>query len=204
MATNEQKHVLLTFPSLQQMYQELKHGQQLISKRMDTLEESIRHTNTPKSTAQSPSVMTSILQGSFDEIGDILTIQVCDFPQLRKVNKAWHSPMFSIGDKVRVRLAVYPSGVGRGQGSHVSVSLTLMEVLRKEEPMCLDYNVSVAAIGQHTHKTLELCTTHYRPPPPPPPLTRLQPSPPPTRLPPPTRQPACSARFRFPSPGEVL
>ena len=74
MATNEQKHVLLTFQSLQQMYQELKHGQQLISKRMDTLEESIRHTDTPKSTAQSPSVMTSILQGSFDEIGDILTI----------------------------------------------------------------------------------------------------------------------------------
>ena len=92
----------------------------------------------------------------------VLTFRVRDFPQLRKEKKAWHSPPFSIGAKVRVRVAVYPSGVGRDQGSHVSVSLILMvEVVQKEEDMYLQYNVSVDAIGRHTSaipKTLELCT----------------------------------------------
>ena len=103
--------------------------------------------------------MKSILQVNLDEIGDTLTFQVTDFPQLKREKKAWHSSPFRIGDKVRVHLAVYPSEVGRGQGSHVSVSLILTEVVKKEDYMELQCNVSVAAIGQHRsamHKTLEL------------------------------------------------
>ena len=63
---------------------------------------------------------------------------------------------------LRVCLAVYPSGFGRGQGSHVSMSLVLMEVVMKEMDMWQPYNVSVTAIGQHgqaTPMTLELCTS---------------------------------------------
>ena len=181
MTANQQKHTLLTFQSLhrsnQQMKQELHQSSQQMEKdrrelrslkddirrEIDSLEERIRrNSNTPESTAQSLSRMKSILQVSLDKIGDTLTFRVRDFPQLRKEKKAWHSFPFSIGDKVRVHLAVYPSGVGRGQGSHVSVSLILMEVVQKEEEMCLQYNVSVAAIGQHTSatpKTLELCSS---------------------------------------------
>ena len=211
MTANQQKHMLLTFQSLQrsnqQMKQELHQSSQQMERKLqqqmekdrqelrslkddirreiDSLEESIRrNTNTPESTAQSLSRMKSILQVSLDKIGDTLTFRVRDFPQLRKEKKAWHSFPFSIGDKVRVHLAVYPSGVGRGQGSHVSVSLILKEVLQKEEDMYLEYNVSVAAIGQHrsaTHKTLELCSSRDI-------LMIL----------------ACSAHFPFPSPGEVL
>ena len=189
MTANQQKHMLLIFQLLQrsnERYQELK---QLMSREIDSLEESIRlNTSTPESTAQSLSCMKSILQVSLDKIGDTLTFRVRDFPRLRKKKKVWHSPPFSIGAKVRVRLAVYPSGLGRGQGSHVSVSLILMEVVQKEEEMYLQYNVSVAAIGQHTSatpKALELCSfgwgdkaTYSRP--------------------------HCSARFSFPSPGEML
>ena len=79
---------------------------------------------------------------------------------------------------------MHPSGVGRGQGSHVSVSLILVEV---REDTYLEYNVSVAAKGQHTSaipKELELCTciTVYRD----------------------VDPPHCSVYFPFPSPGEVL
>ena len=201
MTANQQKHMLLTFQSLQQTNQRMKTELQLLKsdvhKEIDSLEESIRrNTNTPESTAQSLSRMKSILQGSLDEIGDTLTFRVSDFPQLGKEKEAWHSPPFSIGDKVRVHLTVYPSGVGRGQGSHVSVSLILTEVVQKEEDMWLQYNVSVAAIGQGsaTHTTLELCTFRKGDK---------------------ARYPSiltgssmygalCSARFHFPSPGEVL
>ena len=117
-----------------------------------------------------------------------VTFQMSDFCRLRK-EKEWHSPQFSIQDKARVRLAVDPSGVGRGQGSHVSMSLILTEVVQKEEEMYLEYNVSVAAIGQNTSatpKTLELCTV---------------------RLTDNTKRVGrllCSAHFPLPSPGEVL
>ena len=183
MTANQQKHMLLTFQSLQrsnqQMKQELHQSSQQMEKdrrelcslkddirrEIDSLEESLRfNTNTPESTAQSLSRIKSILQVSLDEIGDSLTFRVRDFPQLREEKKAWHSLPFTIGAKVRVCLAVYPSGVGRGQGSHVSVSLILMEVVQKEEDMHLQYNVSVAAIGQHrsaTPKTLELCSFRW-------------------------------------------
>ena len=82
------------------------------------------------------------------KIGDTLTFQVSDFHQLRRGKKVWHSPPLSVGDKVRVCLAVYPCGVGRGQGSHVSVSLILMEVVHKQKDIKLMYNVSVTIIGQ--------------------------------------------------------
>ena len=213
MTANQQKHTLLTFQSLHQSKQELYQSSQQMERKLqqqrekdrrelrslkddirreiDSLEESIRrNTNTPESTAQSLSRMKSILQVSLDKIGDTLTFRVRDFPRLRKEKKAWHSPPFSIGDKVRVRLAVYPSGVGRGQGSHVSVSLILMEVVQKEEDMYLEYNVSVAAIGQHrsaTPKTLELCTYRMGD------NDRFS-----------FIASACCAHFPFPSPGKVL
>ena len=195
MTANQQKHMLLTFQSLQQTNQQMKTELQLlksdVSKEIDSLEESIRcNTNTPESTAQSLSRMKSILQVSLDKIGDTLTFRVRDFPQLRKEKKAWHSPPFSFGAKVRAHLAVYPSGVGRGQGSHVSVSFILVEVVQKEEDMYLQYNVSVVAIGQHTSatpKALELCSFRLGDKAKYPPI-----------------QPLCSAFFPLPSPGEVL
>ena len=123
-------------------------------------------------------------------IGDTLTFRVRDFPQLMKEKKEWHSPPFIIGDKVRVRLAVYPSGVGRGQGSLVLVSLILMEVFQKVENVRLQCNVSVTATEQHrstTPKMLEL-RTHRKGD-----NSRYS-----------LYVPRCSACFPFPSPGDVL
>ena len=195
MTANQQKHMLLTFQSLQQTNQQMKTELQLLKsdvhKEIDSLEDSIRrNTNTPESTAQSLRCMKSILQMSLDEIGDTLTFRVRGFLQLRKEKKAWHSPPFSIGAKVRVRLAVYPSGLGRGQGSHVSASLILMEVVQKEEDMWLKYNVSVAATGEHraaTPKILKLCTSRKGDK-----TDSLM------------LHEMCSSCFCFPSPGEVL
>ena len=164
-----------------------------MSKEIDSLEESIRHnTNTPESTAQSLSRMKSLLQGNLHEIGlgDVLTFQMTNFSQLRKEKKVWHSPPFSIGDKVRVRLAVYPNGVGKGQGSHVSVLFILMEVIHREERILLQYNMSVAALGQHrsaTPKTLELYSTRMGDSE----VIEYQ-------------MPWCSAYFPCPSPGDVM
>ena len=192
MTANQQNHMLLTFQSLQHTKEELQLLKDDISREIDSLEESIRHNaRTPQSTVQSLRRMKSILQGCLlnVEVGDTLKFRVRDFSQLRKEKKAWHTPAFSIGDTVRVRFAVYPSGVGRGQGSHVSVSLILTEVVQKEENTVLQYSVSVTAIGQHTSatpKVLEVCTyrigdKHNK-----------------------IIITVCSTNFSFPSPGEVL
>ena len=145
MTANQQKHIL-------QGYQEFKHMKLSIRREIESLEESIQcNTNTPESTAQSLRCMKSILQSSLDKIGDTLTFRVTNFPQLRE--NVWQSPSFSIGNQVRVCLALYPRGVGRGEGSHVSVSLILTGVEKDEEDMYLGYNVSVAAVGQHMPTT---------------------------------------------------
>ena len=203
MTTNQQKHILQGYLSMQRQRERDQRRLHLLKddmrREIDSLEESIQHNaNTPESIAQSLCRMKSILTGSLDEIGDALTFRMRDFNQLRKEKKAWHSPPFSIGDKVRVQLAVYPSGVGRGRGSHVSVSLILREVVEKEEDMYLEYNVSVTAIGRSTSaipKTFELCSlregdTHD------PQLQFLANK---LRL-----QLHCSAHFNLSSPGEVL
>ena len=191
MTGNQQKHMLLIFQSLKQSKQELQLLKSDLKREINSLEESIRcNTNTPESTTQSLSHLKSILQENLDKIGDTLTFRVTDFPQLIEKKKAWHSPPFSIGAKVRAHLAMYPSGVGRGQGSHVSVLLILTEVVQREENMWLRYNVSVVTRGQQKSsapKLLEVCAI---------------------------RQGdkswcciirvSCSAYFHFPSPGEML
>ena len=191
MTANQQKHMLLIFQSLKQSKQELQLLKCDISREIKSLEESIRcNTNTPESTAQSLCHLKSILQDNLDKIGDAVTFRVTDFPQLIEEKKAWHSPPFSIGGKVRAHLAVYPSGVGRGQGSHMSVLLILTEVVMKDDNMWLQYNVSVVAQGPQKSsapKLLEVCairpgdSSWYC-------VIRV----------------SCSAYHHFPSPGEVL
>ena len=94
-------------------------------------------------------------------IGDTLTFRIPSFSQLRREKKPWHSHSFSIVQKVQVHLAVYPSGVGKGQGSHVSVSLVRMNDVQLGPKLCsvpefdlgymetLLFSVSVAATGQN-------------------------------------------------------
>ena len=235
MTANQQKHMLLTFQSLQrsnqyikqelhaakqelhvttqelhdtrkelqQTKQELQHSsrqremdqQELwllrdsIRTEIDGLEEEVKNSYDThcRYIAQQLSCVKSRIQVSLEHSRNTLLIHVIDFLQLRKEKRAWHSPPFSIDNRVRVRLAVYPSGVGRGQGSHVSVSLILVEVVEKRKDMFLEYNVSVTAKGQHTSaipKELELCT--YR------------------KVNNDIHLPLCSAYFPFPSPEEVL
>ena len=182
MATNQQKHMLLTFQSLQQANQQVKQDLS------DTKQELY---DTKQELHDIKQDYHNLLQSAngLCKVGDTLTFGVRDFPKLRKEMKVWHSPPFSIGDKVRVCLAVYPNGVKRGRWSHVSVSLILKEVVQKEE-MYLQYNVSGVAIGQHTSatpKALELCSFRLG-----------------DKAKYPSLQQLCSAFFPLPSPGEVL
>ena len=181
MTANQQKHMLLTFQSLQQANQQVKQDLSDTKRELyDTKQELHDIKQDYHNLLQSANGLC--------KVGDTLTFGVRDFPKLRKEMKVWHSPPFSIGDKVRVRLAVYPNGVKRGRWSHVSVSLILMEVVQKEEEMYLQYNVSVAAIGQHTSATLELCTIRWGD----------------NSIFGTFQDTTCCANFPFPSPGEVL
>ena len=203
MTANQQKHMLLTFQSLQQANEHVKQDLNDTKRELNDMKQELHDTkrkleDTKQELEDTKQKLCATKQELYNElqsanglckVGDIVTFQVRDLPQLRKEEKAWYSPPFSIGDEVRVRLAVYPSGVGRGQESHVSVSLILAEVLKREQHIWLEYNVSVAAIGHTsaTPKTLELCSLRKGD------NSILLPV-----------LPACSARFRFPSPGEVL
>ena len=194
MTGNQQKHILQGYQSLQQMKEELDNTKKELQETKQELQ----------ATKQEFSNELQIITVGLRKIGDTLTFRVADFLQMRREKKVWYSHPFSIANKVRVRLAVYPSGIGRGQESHVSVSLVLMEVVRKEEdtrrrlPLeeikknaehkTLQYNVSITAIRQQSpavHTILALCTSRQSD------ISKLMLSP-------------CSARFPFPSPGEML
>ena len=97
--------------------------------------------------------MKSILQENLNAVGDLLTFRVTNFTQPRDEDKPWQSPPFSIAGKLRVRFVVHPNGVGRGKGSHVSVSLLLVAADREEDYGLFQYNVTITA-----NRTLELCT----------------------------------------------
>ena len=159
MTANQQKHILLSFQSFQ-------HMKWSIGKEIEDLRSSICRTSPSlesmkESTEESLSRMELILNSSLKETEDKLMFRVADYPQLRKEKKVWHSPPFTIDGKVRVCLAVYPSGVGTGQGSHVSVSLILVEDLMEDMP--LEYDMSVALLDEYDLEcestTMELCTS---------------------------------------------
>ena len=155
MTANQQKHMLLTFQSLEEMKLSL-------NREIEDLEENIRDdTSIPESVTQSLSRMKSILKPSLHYIEDTVRFYVTDFSELRKEKKVWRSPPFSIGGRIRVSLAVHPMGIGKGQGSHVSVSLLLVDDIVEEMP--LQYDVSVAALnkyyGEETFVIMGLCTS---------------------------------------------
>ena len=140
MTANQQKHILQSLQSLQRSNEQIK--------------KQLRHTNQELQDLR-------IFTIGLNTIGATLTFRVTDLLQLIREKKVWQSIPFSITDKVKVRLTVHPSGIGEGKGSHVSVSLELLEVLKKEESFGLAYNVSVAALQEgtpDTTKTMELCT----------------------------------------------
>jgi len=76
-----------------------------------TVEEAMENTNVTYCGyfAQRLRCIKSKIEVSLDHSGNTLLIHVIDFLQLRKEKRAWHGPPFSI-NRVRVHLAVYPSG----------------------------------------------------------------------------------------------
>ena len=118
MTANQQKHILQSLQSLQQSTEDIKQTLQDTKQELWDLRASTVGLNA---------------------IGATLTFRVTDFPQLIEEKKSWCSLPFSICDKVKVRLVVCPSGVGRGEGSHVSVSLKLVKVLMKDRSFGLAY-----------------------------------------------------------------
>ena len=200
MTANIQQHMMIIFEAQQQAHLQSKqaHLQSTLKLKQDIdllksnlaaemshLEASLQNTLS-ETTAQSLQCMKSILQENLNAVGDSLNFRVA-IAQLINDEKPWHSPPFSIAGKLHVRFVVHPNGVGRGQGSHVSVSLLLVAADREEEYRGFQYNVTITA--NRTSKTLKLCTKI------------------------PSKYPRddnfllsfyCSYYFPFPSPGEVL
>ena len=140
MTANQQKHIL-------QSLQSLRDSNQRIMQQLHKTEQEVQDLRT--------------VAVGLNTVGATLTFRVTDFSRLRKGKLVWCSLPFSIAGKVRVHLSVYPSGIGIGQGSHVSLSLILLEVLEKDRNFWLAYDVSVSAMQQqtpYTTKILELCT----------------------------------------------
>ena len=190
MTANIQQHMMIIFEAhlqLKQAHLQLKRDtcilKSTLAVEMSNLEASLQNALS-ETTAQSLKKMKSILQENLNAVGDSLYFRVTNFTQLRIKNKPWHSPPFSIAGKLHVRFVVHPNGVGRGEGSHMSVSLLLVAADREERTSSFQYNVTITA--NRTSKTLELCTEI------PPSNTGSY-----SRVP-------CSCNFSLPSPGEVL
>ena len=61
---------------------------------------------------------------SLNSLGDKCAFRMPGFIKLRESSEKWSSPVFSLRDKYQLRLKVYPTGIGAGKGTHLSVSLT--------------------------------------------------------------------------------
>ena len=58
---------------------------------------------------------------------DSLTIEIPDLSQYKRSRKVWRSPPFYFREGYKMCLAVYPNGIGKGEGTHVSLYLGLMK-----------------------------------------------------------------------------
>ena len=59
--------------------------------------------------------------------GDSVTIVMPKFSEYRRSGKVWYSPPFYYREGYKMCLAVYANGVGKGAGTHVSLSLLLLK-----------------------------------------------------------------------------
>ena len=57
--------------------------------------------------------------------GHLFTIEIPDLSQY-KSGEVWHSPPFYFREGYKMCLALHPNGIGKGEGTHVSLSLLLM------------------------------------------------------------------------------
>ena len=57
---------------------------------------------------------------------DSIKVQMSNFSEHRRSGKVWHSPPFYYREGYKMCLAVYANGVGKGAGTHVSVSVLLV------------------------------------------------------------------------------
>ena len=60
------------------------------------------------------------------EMGDYVKIKMSNFSEHRRSGNVWHSPPFYYREGYKMCLAVYANGVGKGAGTHVSVSVLLV------------------------------------------------------------------------------
>ena len=59
--------------------------------------------------------------------GDSIKVRMSNFSEHRRSGKVWHSPPFYYREGYKMCLGVYANGVGKGAGTHVSVSLLLLK-----------------------------------------------------------------------------
>ena len=67
------------------------------------------------------------LSYKLEKQGDSIKILMPDFPRYSHVGNVWRSPPFYYREGYKMCLAVYANGVGKGAGTHVSLSLLLLK-----------------------------------------------------------------------------
>ena len=77
------------------------------------------------------------------KLGDHCTFRMTDYTNLRKNGKKWISPHFMVRGGYNMCLVVYPSGVGSGAGTHLSLSLLLLFDDQLEWPISLPSHVGI-------------------------------------------------------------
>ena len=87
---------------------------------------------------------------------DTLTIEIPNLSQYKRSKKAWCSPPFYVKEGYKMCLVVYPNGTGKGEGTHVSLSLVLVKgefddqlewPIRCDSEHCLE-NIEVEVMSQ--------------------------------------------------------
>ena len=76
-------------------------------------------------------------------LGDSCTFRMVNMSQHRETGQKWLSPHFLVRGGHKMRLAVYPHGIGSGEGSHLSLKLLLLFDDQFEWPISLPSHLGI-------------------------------------------------------------
>ena len=183
MASNLQQHLMIvmkdsqkTKMKLQQIQDELKATQT----KLTDAENRLNKTHAELTKTQSELIETkqrlpcrpSLAEQHVDtrvyklrKSGDSIKLQMPKFSEYRRSGKVWHSPPFYYREGYKMCLAVYANGVGKGAGTHVSLSLLLLrgrydDRLRWPMKFCDQQHHAVAPLREGS-KIFLICSNSY-------------------------------------------
>ena len=132
MTSSQQQHLMMVMKDYKQTKHKLGEAEAKISRTETELFETKQKLCETKSEVDEALARLAVAEVNVTSANriaqerDSLRVQMTNFSKYRRSGKVWHSLPFYYKEGYKMCLAVYANGVGKGAGTHVSVSLVLL------------------------------------------------------------------------------